>query len=110
MTIISSERTAATVVDTAVAMGADYLLDRLHCAEPTALDWERTLDCGTMRVRIRVEVEPTGLTGEQVAAETVAGDENELLEVRAAARLVLAGGPGREAALEVLARSGPWPF
>ncbi|GGV77474.1 hypothetical protein GCM10010294_45050 [Streptomyces griseoloalbus] len=109
MTIISTESTAHAVVDASMDMGADYLLDQLHCAEPTALDWERTLDCGTMRVRIRVEVEPTGLTADQAAAEVIASDRNEAPEVRAAARVVMAGGPGVEAAVAVLARSGPWP-
>ncbi|HEX5567978.1 MAG TPA: hypothetical protein VFY14_13810 [Streptomyces sp.] len=109
MTIFSTESSTAAAVDSGMAMAADYLLDQLDCAEPTAQRWARTLHCGTVRVRIRVEVEPTGLTAEQAVAAVIAGDENEAPEVRAAACLLVAGGEGAVAARDVLARSGPWP-
>ncbi|GAB2325623.1 hypothetical protein [Streptomyces variabilis] len=99
-----------TTVGDAMNMAADVILDQIGGHEARPERWARTLECGTVRVRIRVEVEPTGLTVEQAAAAVVAGDDNEAPEVRAAARLLLAGGPGVEAAREVLARSGPWPL
>ncbi|GHC26940.1 MULTISPECIES: hypothetical protein [Streptomyces rochei group] len=109
MTVFSTETSVRDVVDATMEMSAGHLLERLDCAAPTNGQWARTVDCGTVRVRIRVEVEPTGLTADQAAAAVIAGDENEAPEVRAAARLLLAGGPGVEAAVAVLAGSGPWP-
>lgn len=104
-----TESAAGAVINAGMGMAADYLLDQLCCAEPSAARWSRTLDCGTMRVRIRVEVEPTGLTAEQAAAEAIASDPAETPEVRAAARAVLAGGPGLGEAVALLSRTGPWP-
>jgi hypothetical protein len=106
---ISTENSTRAAIDAGVDIAADYLLDQLDCAEPSAERLERTLDCGTVCIRIRVEVEPTGLTAEQVVAAVIAGDENEAPEVRAAARAMLADGAGTDVAREVLARSGPWP-
>ncbi|MDX2703960.1 hypothetical protein PV350_13970 [Streptomyces sp. PA03-6a] len=100
--------TTDSTVGAAMEMAADCLLDQLAGMAPHAEQWGRTLDCGTMRVRIRVEVEPTGLTAEQAAAAVVASDLAEQPESRAAARVVLAGGPSVGEALNVLARSGPW--
>lgn len=104
-----TESAVGAVVDAGMGMGADYLLDQLGCVEPSAEQWVRTLECGTMRVRIRVDVEPTGLSAEQAAAEVIASDPNEAPEVRAAARVVVAGGPGLGEALALLSRTGPWP-
>lgn len=101
--------TRHTAVVNAMSMATDALLDEIGGHEPFAEQWTRTLGCGTVRVRIRVEVEPTGLSVEEAGAACIAGDENETPEAREAARVVLAGGPGIEAAREVLARSGPWP-
>ncbi|MEU3413757.1 hypothetical protein ABZ760_21220 [Streptomyces sp. NPDC006658] len=109
MTIFGTENSTHTVINAGMDMAADHLLDQLDCAEPSTAHGERTLHCGTVRVRIRVDVEPTGLTAEQAVAAVIAGDENEAPEVRAAARAMLAGGPCIEAARKVLARSGPWP-
>ncbi|XKK63917.1 hypothetical protein HFP71_16860 [Streptomyces sp. ARC32] len=109
MTVFNTGRTVRETVDVAMTMSANHLLEELDCAAPAAEQWESTLDCGTVRVRIRVEVEPTGLTADQAVAAVIAGDENEAPDVRAAARLLMAGGAGTEAAAAVLARSGPWP-
>ncbi|MEU9641505.1 hypothetical protein [Streptomyces sp. NPDC048188] len=109
MTVFSTESTVRDVVDATMDMSAGHLLEQLDCAAPTSGQWERALDCGTVRVRIRVEVEPTGLTADQAVAAVIAEDENEAPEVRAAARLLMAGGPGVEAARAVLVGSGPWP-
>ncbi|MFF9215499.1 hypothetical protein [Streptomyces viridosporus] len=110
MTIFTTESTVHDVVAAGMNMGAEHLLEQLDCAAPTTEQWERTLDCGTVRVRIRVEVEPTGLTAEQAVAAVIAEDENEAPEVRAAARLLMASGEGSEVARQVLADTGPWPL
>ncbi|MGW3186333.1 hypothetical protein ACWDBT_00555 [Streptomyces ardesiacus] len=98
--------TVDTAVSTAVDMAAETLFDLLDNRTPDPQEWVRALDMGTVRVRIRVDVEPTGKTPEQALAEVVASDPAESLEARAAARTVLAGGPGLDAAMSVLS----WPL
>ncbi|MDX3400073.1 hypothetical protein [Streptomyces sp. ME01-18h] len=101
--------TRTSIVGDAMNMAADIILDEVGGHEARPERWARTLECGTVRVRIRVEVEATGVTVEEAAAEAIAADPGEAPEVRAAARIVAAGGPGREAALRVLRATGPWP-
>lgn len=85
--------TAQDVVDAAMTMAAEHLLEKLIEQPPRRADWSAELDCGTVRVRMRVEVVPTGLTAEQWVAAVIASDPAEPSAVRAAARLVAAGAP-----------------
>lgn len=110
---MSAETTNNPITDGMVGGSVEMLrfaiLEGLGGQEPRAGTYDDVLDCGTMRVRLRIEVEPTGITREQAAAAAVAEDAAEPPEVRAAARLVAAGGEGLEEALAVLSRTGPWP-
>ncbi|MFJ4339397.1 hypothetical protein [Streptomyces sp. NPDC088915] len=99
---MNTETTVYGHVDDSMDMAVDYLRDRLDCTEPTTEQWARVLDCGTVRVRIRVDIEPTGRTAEQYLADVIASDPAEAPELRAAAAVVAAGGPGLETALTVL--------
>ncbi|MEV0209438.1 hypothetical protein AB0H97_29995 [Streptomyces sp. NPDC050788] len=75
------------------------------CPERERLDgtiYSEVRDCGTVRVRVAVEVEATGRTLEQACAQVLADDDNESPEVRAAARVLVAGGPQLEAARAIL--------
>ncbi|EPD62399.1 hypothetical protein [Streptomyces sp. HGB0020] len=105
-----TDNPASKALNTAMLMAAHHIHEEISFLEPRHDTWARDLDCGVVRVRIRVEVEPTGLTLDQALAAAIAADENETPEVRAAARLVAAGGPDAEEAVGLLAQSGPWPF
>jgi hypothetical protein len=75
------------------------------CPERESLDgtiYSEVRDCGTVRVRVAVEVEATGRTLEQACAAILAEDGNESPEVREAARVLVAGGPRLEAARAIL--------
>lgn len=110
MTTETSSRITEGCIGGSVDMLAFAVLETLCGEQPFTEVYDDELDCGTMRVRIRIEVEPTGLTPEQAGAAVVAGDSAEPEHVRAAARQVMAGGPGLEDARALLSGTGPWPF
>ncbi|MGJ5897980.1 hypothetical protein ACSCBZ_39440 [Streptomyces niveiscabiei] len=110
MTTETGSRITEGRIGGSVDMLTYMLLEGISGEQPFTEAYDDELDCGTMRVRIRIEVEPTGLTPEQAGAAVVADDPAEPPHVRAAARRVMAGGPGLEDARALLSSTGPWPF
>ncbi|MCT9107940.1 hypothetical protein N4G69_20260 [Streptomyces mirabilis] len=93
---------AEAVLDMAAVSLGEFVWRQAEADVPTEGSRALAVDCGPVLLRVSVVFEPTGRTREQAEADCLAGDPAEVPAVRAAARVVTAGGPGIGGAREAL--------